>query len=124
MYFLRPNTIIQLFRWDSLGVLGLVCRLYSEREDNDKDDYVMEKIDLEKNKEDGDKTVDKNSMTQDKKSKGTEKLGKSKNEIIEKTNHGVKEEICVSSDSSDIENDENEDEITLFTFENDFIWDE
>ena len=104
-------------------MLGLVCRLYSEREDNDKGDYVMEKIDLE-NKEDGDKTVDKNSKTQDKKSKGIEKLDESKNEIIENTNQGVKQEICISSDSSDIEKDENEDEITLFTFENEFIWDE
>ena len=105
-------------RWDSLGVLGLVCRLYSEREDNDKDDDVME------NKEGGDKTVDKNSKTQDKRSKRITKLDESKVKVIENTNQGVKEEICFSSDISDIENDENEDEITLFTFENEFIWDE
>ena len=95
-----------------------MCRLYSEREDNDKDDDVKEK------KEDRDKTVDKNLKTQDKESKRITKLDESKVKDIENSNQGVKEEICFSSDSSDIESDEKEDEIPLFTFENEFIWDE
>ena len=76
------------------------------------------------NKEGGYKTLDKNSKTQDKRSKRITKLDESKVKVIENTNQGVKEEICFSSDISDIENDENEDKITLFTFENEFIWDE
>ena len=76
------------------------------------------------NKEGGYKTLDKNSKTQDKRSKRITKLDESKVKVIENTNQGVKEQICFSSDSSDIENDKNEDEITLFTFENEFIWDE
>ena len=76
------------------------------------------------NKEGGYKTLDKNSKTQDKRSKRITKLDESKVKVIENTNQGVKEQICFSSDSSDIENYKNEDEITLFTFENEFIWDE
>ena len=34
-----------MFRWDNLGVLGLVCRLYSEREENEKNDVKRQELD-------------------------------------------------------------------------------
>ena len=109
-----------MHRWDNLGVLGLVCRLYSEREETDKNDDLIKKADL-KNKEDFEKTeADKNSNSQS--SKGMSKCEETRNR--EKADQGVEEESSFPSDSSDIENDENEDEITLFTFENEFLWDE
>ena len=106
-----------MFRWDNLGVLGLVCRLYSEREENDKnDDDVIKSTDV-KNKEDCDKTdAVKNVNSQ--RSKFDESTKR------EKDDQGVEEEISFSSDNSEIENDENEDDMTLFSFENEFLWDE
>ena len=106
-----------MFRWDNLGVLGLVCRLYSEREENDKnDDDVIKTTDV-KNKEDCDKAdADKNVNSQ--RSKFDESIKR------EKDDQGVEEEISFSSDNSEIENDENEDDMTLFSFENEFLWDE
>ena len=109
-----------MHRWDNLGVLGLVCRLYSEREETDKNDDLIKKADL-KNKEDFEKTeVDKNFNSQS--SRGMSEFKETKNRG--QADQRVEEEISFSSDSSEIENDENEDEITLFTFENEFLWDE
>ena len=33
-------------RWDSMGVLGLICRLYSEREAETEDELKIESSDL------------------------------------------------------------------------------
>ena len=120
MYFVSLNAEIfgyLMFRWDNLGVLGLVCRLYSEREETDKnDDDVIKKTDV-KNKEDCDKTeADKNVNS--KRSKFDEFTKR------EKDDQGVAEEISFSSGNSEIDYDENEDDMTLFSFENEFLWDE
>ena len=120
----QMNGYFEFFRWDSLGVLGLVCRLYSERDETDRNENSNKKADLE-NKEDADKAMDKSDQSKSK----LESLKELSNPgetcmIVEKAKQGLKEDICFLSDSSDIENDENEDEVTLFTFENEFLWDE
>lgn len=115
--------IYLLHRWDNLGVLGLVCRLYSEREENDKKDDLIKNTDL-KNEEDFEKTgADKFKMdVKSQSSKWMSKCEETKNR--DKADQGIEEDISFPSDSSVTENDENEDEITLFTFENEFLWDE
>jgi len=122
----RQKKLIE--RWDSLGVLGLVCRLYSERDviEDTNDDYL--EIHDEK------KITDKKDTTNKVKPKGKpEKIKIEKKQTIEVScKCGKSREskwIAVENDDDDknerkeICNDDNEDDIDSLVDDDDYYWD-
>ena len=109
-----------MFRWDNLGVLGLVCRLYSEREENEKNDDKRQELDTVK-------TVEVEDVKRGKKQANQQKISTEKIKRIERAKDDVIQAECnlktADSSSDQTDNDENEDELTFFTLENEYLWD-
>ena len=109
-----------MFRWDNLGVLGLVCRLYSEREENEKNDDKRQELDTVK-------TVEVEDDNRGKKQAKQQKISTERIKRIERVKDDVIQAEChlnASDNSSDqTDNDEIEDELTLFNLENEYLWD-
>ena len=109
-----------MFRWDNLGVLGLVCRLYSEREENEKNDDKRQESDKVK-------TVDVEDDKRGKKQAKQPKISTERTKRIERVKEDVIQAEChlntADNSSAQSDNDEIEDELTLFTLENEYLWD-
>ena len=109
-----------MFRWDNLGVLGLVCRLYSEREENEKNDDKRQESDTVETVEvEDDKRGKKQAKQQKLSTERIKRIERVKDDVIQAEYH-----LNTADNSSDLtDNDEIEDELTLFTLENEYLWD-